>query len=326
MNTSLVSIIVPVYNTAEYVEECIQSVLSQSYKNIELILVNDGSTDGSGEICKKYEHLANVLYIEQSNSGVVVARKRGIEEAHGEWIMFVDSDDLLLEDGVLELIQLSAGVDVVIGIPGKNISLFKIPSCFEWNEYIYGLYNTSIHGGPVAKLFKRELFSNCSLAFEYKILRGEDVLMNLAIANVNRKKVPVCKKDIYYYRIRESSTTHIFKYTFDYCENTCSIAESLVRESIPADKVLMGSICRGMFFYRKVLAENNFQGDRHHPFVKGIIRRMNEAKVLRLSDRMILGVSSRSAIRLCIFLSKIIRRIENPSLFIEDVNRLRKIF
>lgn len=78
MEKPLVSVIVPVYNTAEYVEECIQSILSQSYNNIELILVNDGSTDGSGEVCKKYEHLPNVLYIEQGNFGVVVARKRGV--------------------------------------------------------------------------------------------------------------------------------------------------------------------------------------------------------------------------------------------------------
>ena len=80
----LISIIVPVYNTAEYIEECIQSILSQSYNEIELILVNDGSTDGSGEICKKYENLPNVQYIEQGKLGVVEARKRGVEESHGE--------------------------------------------------------------------------------------------------------------------------------------------------------------------------------------------------------------------------------------------------
>ena len=100
MDNALVSIIVPVYNTAEYVEECIQSILSQSYKNIELILVNDGSTDGSDVVCKKYENLPNVIYIEQENLGTTAARKRGVEESHGEWIMFVDSDDYLLEDSI----------------------------------------------------------------------------------------------------------------------------------------------------------------------------------------------------------------------------------
>ena len=315
----IVSIIVPVYNTAEYVEECIQSILSQSYKNIELILVNDGSTDGSGEICKKYENLPNVQYIEKENSGVVEARKRGIEEARGEWIMFVDSDDLLLEDGVRQLVLLSSGIDVdiVIGMHRENDSLLKTPGYFEWDEYIYGLYDTSIPGSPWAKLFKRELIINCSMAFEYKIQRGEDVLMNLAIANVNRKKVPICKETIYYYRMCESSITHTFNFTFDYCENICSIAESLVRESISPDKMLVGGISRGMYFYRKVLAENNFRGDKRHSFVKGIINRMNEAKVLRLSDRMILYVSSRSAVRLCMFLSKIVKRIENPYLVLK---------
>ena len=83
MNQELVSIIVPVYNTADYVEECIQSILSQSYKNIELILVNDGSTDGSSEICKKYEDLSIVSYIEQDNGGATAARKRGVDEGCG---------------------------------------------------------------------------------------------------------------------------------------------------------------------------------------------------------------------------------------------------
>ena len=69
-----VSIIVPVYNTAEYVEECIQSILSQTYENIELILVNDGSTDGSGEICKKYEHLPNAILVWLFQESEVLAR------------------------------------------------------------------------------------------------------------------------------------------------------------------------------------------------------------------------------------------------------------
>jgi glycosyltransferase involved in cell wall biosynthesis len=322
----LVSIIVPVYNTAEYVEECIQSILSQSYKNIELILVNDGSTDGSGEICKKYEKLPNVQYLEQDNLGVVEARKRGVEKARGEWIMFVDSDDLLLEDGIQQLMLLSPGADIVIGRHQTNSSLLNAPCYYEWDDYLYKLFIHSIPWGPWAKLFKRELISNCSLAFEYNIRRGEDVLMNLAIANNNRKKVPICHKAVYDYKKRENSTINTYKYTYDYCKNVCSIAESLVCESIPADKLLSGDIINRLYYYKKVLVENNFQSDRHHPFVKGIIRRMNEAKVLRLSDRMILYVSNRNAVKLCMFLSKFIRRIENPSLLIDDINRLRKKF
>ena len=153
METALVSIIVPVYNTAEYVEECIQSILSQSYKNIELILVNDGSTDGSGDVCKKYVHLPNVHYIEQENCGATTARKRGVDMATGEWITFVDSDDILLVDGVQQLLQLSSGVDIVIGRFEGNTSLLKAPDYFEWDEYLYRLYIKSIFCAPWAKLF-----------------------------------------------------------------------------------------------------------------------------------------------------------------------------
>ena len=324
MEKPLVSVIVPVYNTAEYVEECIQSILSQTYENIELILVNDGSTDGSSIVCKKYEHFPNVLYIEQSNSGVVVARKRGVEKARGEWIMFVDSDDLLLEDGIQQLMLLSSNAEIVLGrhIENGTVSLLRTPDYLEWDEYLYGLFAKTIPRGPWAKLFKRELIKKSTLAFEYKLRRLEDELMNLAIAKVNRKRVPICKKNIYYYRMRESSAIHTFKLTFDYCEDLCSIAKSLLIGSIPTDKMLKGEIIDRMYYYKKVLADNDFQGDRHHPFVKGIVNRMNKAKVLRLSDRLILSVSSRRAMKICFFIRKIIIRIEQPALIVKDCKRL----
>ena len=151
----LISIIVPVYNTAEYVEECIQSILSQSYKNIELILVNDGSTDGSGEICKRYGNLPNVQYIEKENAGVVDARKRGVESANGEWIMFVDSDDYLLKDGIRELLSVADGVDIVIGPGSNSTSLNKAPDYFGSKEYLRRLYNKEINATPWAKLFRK---------------------------------------------------------------------------------------------------------------------------------------------------------------------------
>ena len=311
MDSALVSIIVPVYNTAEYVEECIQSILSQTYENIELILVNDGSTDGSGEICKKYEILPNVQYIEKENTGVVEARKRGVEEAHGEWIMFVDSDDLLIKDGVQQLVSLSSNVDIVVGRNNRNTSLMKAPDYYDWQEYLYGLYNTSIPGSPFAKLFRRELINSCSLAFEYKIARGEDVLMNLAIGKTNRKMVPICKNIIYFYRERLDSTTHSFTYKFDYCYDLCKIADSFVEGVIPVDEVLKGGISRRMYYYKKVLADNDYHSDKNHPFVREIVRRMNEAKILKLSDRIILMVSGRKAMKTCLFLSKIIRRIDD---------------
>ena len=101
-----VSIIIPIYNSQEYLEECIKSVLSQSYKNIEIILVNDGSVDDSFLICKKYEKLnSNVLVKNQNNLGAVLARKTGIENATGDYITFVDSDDYIGLSHIANLVK-----------------------------------------------------------------------------------------------------------------------------------------------------------------------------------------------------------------------------
>ena len=96
MNNNLISIIVPVYNVSEYLPRCLDSLINQTYKNIEIILVNDGSTDNSLEICKKYaEKDLRIKVIDKENGGISSARNTGIAEASGEWIGFVDSDDYI---------------------------------------------------------------------------------------------------------------------------------------------------------------------------------------------------------------------------------------
>ena len=88
--------------------------------------------------------------------------------------------------------------------------------------------------------------------------------------------------------------------------------------------MLKGSISRRMYYYKKVLAENDYHSDKNHPFVREIVKRMNEAKILKLSDRIILMVSGRKAMIICLFLAKIIRRIENPSRILIDIKRIIK--
>ena len=96
MKDELVSIIVPMYNSEKYLDECISSILSQDYKNIELILVDDGSTDGTLKKAKEYENKdGRVKVIHQKNSGVSTARNNGIKKSKGTYITFVDSDDFI---------------------------------------------------------------------------------------------------------------------------------------------------------------------------------------------------------------------------------------
>lgn len=101
----VVSIIVPVYNTGPYVEKCLQSIIEQTYENIEVILVDDGSTDGSDMICKKFSFREKkVKYIRQENQGVVRARMTGLDQASGDYTLFIDSDDWIELDMIEFLI------------------------------------------------------------------------------------------------------------------------------------------------------------------------------------------------------------------------------
>lgn len=95
----MINIIVPVYNTATYLPQCLDSLVNQTYRDIEIICVNDGSTDNSPDILKAYaERDSRILVIHQENLGLSGARNKGLESARGEWVMFVDSDDWIGTD------------------------------------------------------------------------------------------------------------------------------------------------------------------------------------------------------------------------------------
>ncbi len=102
MNTPLISIIIPVYNIERYLRTCIDSILQQSFRNFELILVDDGSTDSSGAICDFYSQAdSRVVSFHKKNEGVSVARNYGIDKAQSDWICFIDSDDWVEKDFLL---------------------------------------------------------------------------------------------------------------------------------------------------------------------------------------------------------------------------------
>ena len=103
----LISVIVPVYNVEKYIGKCLESICCQTYSNLEIIVVNDGSTDNSRQIVLQWtEKDKRIVFLEQQNSGVSVARNLGIEKAHGEYIAFVDSDDYIADNMYMELYHL----------------------------------------------------------------------------------------------------------------------------------------------------------------------------------------------------------------------------
>ena len=115
-NMPLLSIIVPVYNTGQYISQCIESVLNQSYRNFEMLLIDDGRTEESGIGCDEYsERDSRIRVFHRENGGVSSARNLGLDHASGEWVFFVDSDDQVLPGGLQTMVDcISDDVDIVL--------------------------------------------------------------------------------------------------------------------------------------------------------------------------------------------------------------------
>ena len=202
----MISVIVPVYNAEEYLEECLESIKNQTYTNIEVILVNDGSTDGSKEICEQYCEKDNRFkLVNQENQGQSVARNLGVAESVGQFIMFVDSDDVVRENIVEVLLSyMKEDVDLVECNLVRNQEELKmnktIRVIFEGNstEAIMNCISfKKVKFCPVTKLYRREIVEKVSFleGFIY-----EDVYTGINYLRYIRKMV-VIDYIGYYYRV-----------------------------------------------------------------------------------------------------------------------------
>lgn len=213
---STVSIIIPVYNVAEYLDECIESVLSQSHTDLQIILVDDGSTDASGGLCDEWaERDARVQVVHQGNGGLSAARNSGISRASGDFVMFLDSDDWLSSDCIASLTRAlkkgnaaaalcgsaraySTGAPSSEPAPEEPIvvqaaELFRNPSRFE------PVHPTSACG----KLFRRALLE--SFAFPLGRLH-EDVFVTHQLLHA-AGRLALDRRQLHYYRQRPGSIT-----------------------------------------------------------------------------------------------------------------------
>ena len=221
-----ISVIVPVYNVEAYLERCVESILHQTYTNFELILINDGSTDSSGQICDdladQYENI-KVYHIE--NAGVSNARNVGIQLATGVWITFVDSDDFVTNDYLATLASAVEGGNVGFVIAPlhhiKNGIVTDLPP-YSGRKELWSteetmkelLMTTKTSFFPVAKLFNRDLLADTKFNTDYHL--AEDALFLTELLLKTRCSSIFIDKPIYYYDHREgSATTSVNRYVFD---------------------------------------------------------------------------------------------------------------
>lgn len=218
-----VSIIIPIYKAEKYLERCLESVLRQTYKDIEIILVDDGSPDSCPLICDSYkEKHRKIKVIHSENYGQSVARNKGMELAAGKYISFVDADDVLVDDSIEKLITIAekGQYDIVSGNYFRVDKEIKVSSnAFSSGEIDkygckdhrkrYNLYKTSSLFGYVwGKLYRSSFIKEHEVRFDTaKEVFMEDSLFNLKAFSFNPKYY-VLNEPIYYYYIYESSTSN----------------------------------------------------------------------------------------------------------------------
>lgn len=223
-----VSIIIPVYNGEHFLNKCVDSVLNQNYKNIEMILVDDGSTDRSGVICDEYEkEYPDIKVIHKKNGGQTSARKAGVQLASSEWVTFLDCDDWIEKDYIekmINTIKISQDTDIVIseryidsgtdvyvhrnglaeGYYSKNQVMSKILPCFIWDKWtrkdllIHSLCNILIHKS-LADMALRDV--------DERLRLNEDGVA-LATAIKYARGIYVMSYAGYHYIMRDTSVTH----------------------------------------------------------------------------------------------------------------------
>lgn len=209
-----VSVIVPVYNVQDYLRQCVDSILAQTFEDYELILVDDGCTDHSGSICDEYETKSDKAeVIHQQNGGLPVARKVGIEHAHGDYILFVDADDWVDPDHLESLITKAEQeqADVVMcgfyfEFPKKKVKFANIPTSLTGKDIIIESLKGSLHAGVVFKLIRRSLFLDHVINFpQYTYL--EDMCLSTEILLV-AKRIVSTNLVSYHYRYNYHSETN----------------------------------------------------------------------------------------------------------------------
>ncbi|WP_074454268.1 glycosyltransferase family 2 protein [Marinobacter sp. X15-166B] len=237
----LVSIIVPVYNSENYLEECITSILEQSYKNIELILINDGSDDESLKICKAFEERdERVRVIDKENAGVSAARNDGIAAARGMYVGFVDSDDTVKRDLYEKL----------VGLLSKDLSQCAVLSSYTINndherqtkkdgvvtnqEALGLLLELKFPTSLWAYLYKREVVQEISLKEDIHFF--EDFEFNYRILKSCRL-ISLCSENLYYYR---DNTSSINSQGANSKRLTCLLIPEYMRQDMKREKNRVG--------------------------------------------------------------------------------------
>ena len=279
-----ISIILPVYNVEKYLSTCIESVLQQTFIDFELLLIDDGSTDGSAVICDKYAQQDNrICVIHQKNAGVAATRSTGVEIASGTYIYFIDGDDTIPVNSLELLYNNVLGYDMVVGLT-KYLYEGKAPQVkhisihiYHKVDYIKALLTMEMHIAPFSRLIKRSLFDTHTLSIPKEVIAGSDFIMNIRLG-VKLNSCNVIDIIVYNYNVgREGSIINSSRNTLEATKLRTSLLLQPIEES-----GLSGS-CKNEIAWLKAinilsLINSQYAIDCNDPFVKTTIADVRQLK------------------------------------------------
>ncbi len=263
-----VSIVIPIYNASKYLNKCLESVINQTYQNIEIILVDDGSKDNSGEICDVFAKKDNrIIVIHQKNCGVSTARNNGIKKASGKYVSFIDSDDMVHPDYITKLVN---------KLDGNNLSICQIDNfhdsvIYDDNEretikldkiHFIELCKFLLLNTPCCKLYDMNIINKNNIYFDSNLSLGEDLLFNLVYLKYV-DNITITNQKLYYYRKDENSTLSTV-YNPKMFDIQLLLFDKFVVffKDIPMDKNGMIIFDSYKFSTLKIIVENEFRNKK----------------------------------------------------------------
>lgn len=276
MNNPLISIIIPVYNVEIYLKECLNSVINQTYKNLEIIVVDDGSTDSCGKICDEFaKQDSRIKVLHQQNAGQAVARNKALDIMQGEYLAFVDSDDIIDESYIQTLFDMIQKYNTKISM----IGLCKFKNIKELDEYknqnsnskdfvlsSYEIFKLSFlpYSGFMTtiwtNLYHKEIFKN--LRFREGILfEDTDIYFEIIETYNSSKSVAFRDKKLYFYRQQENSTMKKFnEKKLSKIEIANKFADKIVEKYSDLKKYANFYKCNiALVLYTEIMLQNNYK-------------------------------------------------------------------
>lgn len=207
----MVSVIIPIYNASNYLEKCIISVTNQTYTNLEIILINDGSTDVSGQICNKFAQKdTRIRVIHKKNEGIATTRQLGIDTSTGDYIIFIDSDDYIEKDMIMQMYNaFDNHIDMVVcgyyTEIGNHTITNKIDKCYQSESLLRMILEGKTIGALWNKMIRSSIYKD--FKFNTDIYYSEDVLILSDILLCRVKNIKYLSKPLYHYVIHSNSLT-----------------------------------------------------------------------------------------------------------------------